>query len=105
MLRQFWLEVKKIENKNTLSSQCINNISGNENIANLFLNKYNQLYNSVHYDDTEMSTWCDNLKRILRDSKIGCMYNNKYMGIFTYADDIGLLCPTLSGIQYNLTDM
>ena len=27
------------------------------------------------------------------------MYNNEYMGIFTYADDISLLCPTLSGIQ------
>ena len=27
------------------------------------------------------------------------MYNNEYMGIFTYADDISLLCPTHSGIQ------
>ena len=35
--RQFWLEVKKIRNKNTLSSQCIDNSSGDENIANLFL--------------------------------------------------------------------
>ena len=47
----------------------------------------------------------DNLIRILRDSKIGCMYNNEYMGIFTYADGISLLCPTLSGIQKNVTDM
>ena len=45
------------------------------------------------------SVYVDNLIRILRDSKIGCMYNNKYMGIFTYADDISLLYPTLSGIQ------
>ena len=27
------------------------------------------------------------------------MYNNEYMGILTYADDISLLCPILSGIQ------
>ena len=27
------------------------------------------------------------------------MHNNEYMGSFTYADDISLLCPTLSGIQ------
>ena len=54
-----WLEVKKIRNKNTLSSQCIDNISGDENIANLFLNKYNQLYNSVDYDDNEISALCD----------------------------------------------
>ena len=45
------------------------------------------------------SVYVDNLIRILRDSKIGCMYNNEYMGIFTYADDISLLCPTFSGIQ------
>ena len=45
------------------------------------------------------SVYVDNLIGILRDSKIGCMYNNKYMGMFTYADDISLLCPTLSGIQ------
>ena len=31
--RQFWLEVKKIRNKNTLSSLCIDNISGDENLA------------------------------------------------------------------------
>ena len=45
------------------------------------------------------SVYVDNLIRILRDSKIGCMYNNEYMGIFTYAVDISLLCSTLSGIK------
>ena len=70
--RQFWLEVKKIRNKNTLSSQCIDNISGDENIANLFLHKYNQLYNSVHYDDTEMSTLCDGN---VNDIHVHCIAN------------------------------
>ena len=37
------------------------------------------------------SVYVDNLIKILRDSKIGCMYNNEYMGIFTYADDISLI--------------
>ena len=47
------------------------------------------------------SVYVDNLIRILRDSKIGCMYNNEYIGFFfTYADDISLLCPTLSGIHF-----
>ena len=45
------------------------------------------------------SVYVDNLIRILRDSKIGCMYNNEYMGIFAYADDISVLCLILSGIQ------
>ena len=70
--RQFWLEVKKIRNKNTLSSQCIDNISGDENIANLFLHKYNQLYNSVHCDDTEMSTLCD---ENVNDIHVHCIAN------------------------------
>ena len=51
------------------------------------------------------SVYVDNLIRILRDSKIGCLYNNEYMGIFTYADDISLLCPTLSGMHKNVTYM
>ena len=45
------------------------------------------------------SVHVDNLIRILRDCKIGCMYNNEYMGSFTYADDISLLCHTLIGTQ------
>ena len=50
------------------------------------------------------SVYVDNNKTILRDSKIGYMYNNEHIGIYTYADDISLLCPTVSGIQ-NVTDM
>ena len=45
-------------NKNTLSSQCIDNVSGDRNIVSL-LNKYNKLNNAIHYDNTEMSTLCD----------------------------------------------
>ena len=45
------------------------------------------------------SVYVDNLTIILRGSNIGCRYGNEYMGIYSYADDISLLCPTLSGIQ------
>ena len=51
------------------------------------------------------SVYVDNLIRILSHCKIGCMYNNGYMGIFTYACNISLLCPTLSGIQKYITEM
>ena len=44
------------------------------------------------------SVYVDNLIRILRDSKLDvCIVMNIY--------DISLLCPTLSGIQNNVTDM
>ena len=68
---QFWLEVKKIRNRNNLSSQCIDNISGDENIANLFFNKYNKLYNSVDCD-TEMFTLCD---ENVNDIHVHCIAN------------------------------
>ena len=45
------------------------------------------------------SVYTDNLIQILRKSNIGCRYNNQYMGIYGYADDISLLCPTLTGLQ------
>ena len=47
-------------------------MSGDENIANLFLNKYNQLYNSVDYDDNEMSTLCD---ENVNDIHVHCIAN------------------------------
>ena len=33
------------------------------------------------------------------NSNIGCRYGNHYMGVYCYADDIGLLSPTLSGLK------
>ena len=35
----------------------------------------------------------------LHSSNIGCRYGNHYMGVYCYADDIGILSPTLSGIK------
>lgn len=48
------------------------------------------------------SVYVDNLIKQLRNSNIGCKYKNEYMGFYGYADDISLLCPTLTGIQYML---
>ena len=36
---------------------------------------------------------------ILRNSNIGCRYRSEYMGVFGYADDLSLLCPSFSGIK------
>ena len=35
----------------------------------------------------------------LRNSNIGCRYRSEYMGVFGYADDLSLLCPSFSGIK------
>ena len=55
-----------------MSLQCIDNISGDENILNLFLNKYNQFYNYVHYDDIEKFTLCDDN---VKDIHVHCIAN------------------------------
>ena len=36
---------------------------------------------------------------VLRSSNIGCRYGNNYMSVYCYADDIGLLSPSLSGLK------
>ena len=63
---------KENTNKNTLFSQCIDNISDDEKISNLILNNYKLLYNSVNYDDTEMSTLCD---KNVNDIHVHCISN------------------------------
>ena len=35
----------------------------------------------------------------LRNSNIGCRYRSEYMGVFGYADDLSLLCPSFSNIK------
>ena len=48
---------------------------------------------------TLFSVYLNNLIDILRTSNIGCRYGSEYMGVFCYADDLSLLCPTLTGLR------
>ena len=48
---------------------------------------------------TLFSIYLNDLIDVLRSSNIGCRYGNHYMGVYCYADDIGLLSPTLSGLK------
>ena len=41
----------------------------------------------------------NNLILNLRNSNIGCKYGFEYMGVFGYADDLSLLCPSSTGIK------
>ena len=43
--------------------------------------------------------YIDKLIKLLRQSKLGCTIGKFYLGIFVYADDIILLCPSRSGLQ------
>ena len=45
------------------------------------------------------SIYLNNLILSLRNSNIGCKYRSEYMGVFGYADDLSLLCPSFTGIK------
>ena len=48
------------------------------------------------------SIYMDNLIKRLRNSNIGCKIANQYAGIFSYADDIALICPSITGLKQML---
>ena len=48
--------------------------------------------------------YMDNLFNLLRDSRNGCWIMDYYAGVFGYADDLLLLCPSRSGLQ-NMLDI
>ena len=48
---------------------------------------------------TLFSLYINDLINILRQINIDCRYGPHYMGIYGYADDVSLLCPTVSGIK------
>ena len=48
---------------------------------------------------TLFSIYLNDLIDVLCSSNIGCRYGNHYMGVYCYAEDMGLLSPTLSGLK------
>ena len=45
------------------------------------------------------SIYLNNLTLNLRNSNIACKYRSEYMGVFGYANDLSLLCPSFTGIK------
>ena len=45
------------------------------------------------------SIYLNNLIIHQRNSSICCKYGSEYMGVFGYADDLSLLCPSFTGIK------
>ena len=74
--RQLWTEVRKIRNKNSSSINCIDDITGNSCIAELFSKKYDELYNSVLYQVQEMN---DLMSVNKKDVKIFCVNKNTHI--------------------------
>ena len=48
---------------------------------------------------TLFSVYLNELSETLTKNNIGCRYGSEYMGVFCYADDLSLLCPSFTGIK------
>ena len=48
---------------------------------------------------TLFTLYINKIINILRKNNIVCRYGPHYMGVYGYADDISLLCPTVSGMK------
>ena len=45
------------------------------------------------------TAYIDHLLKPLKQRNIGCQIGNSYLGVFGYADDLTLLCPSLTGLK------
>ncbi len=52
------------------------------------------------------AVYIDGRLEILKESGIVCYLSNSYVGGLAFADDVKMLCPTLSGMQlmYNICE-
>ena len=55
-LKELWQEVKKSRKNKCEKSYAIDNAIREHNIGSLFANKYEELYNSVRYDEQSFSS-------------------------------------------------
>ncbi len=52
------------------------------------------------------AVYIDGILERLKESGIGSYFSNSYVGGLAFADDVNMLCPTLSGMQlmYNICE-
>ncbi len=82
--RNLWSEVHRIKGRNKFSPSSIDGIVGDEEISQLFSDKYDHLYNSVPYDQDEMN-------KIKEEINVQIMDNSVYTICY---DDV------LKGVQH-----
>ena len=66
--RDYWAEVKKIRAKANIVPCSVDGITGKTNIGKVFANKYEQLYNSVSFDDSHMKLLLDDISKNIHET-------------------------------------
>ena len=63
------------------------------------LNELNKNNVKWRYVACLITVYLDNLLKILKQRNSGCKIGATYLGVFGYADDLTLLCPSISGMK------
>ena len=61
----FWKEIRKVKGNGDTLPSVIDNMSNDEDISDLFAKKYDQLYNSVSFDQNNMSILKDKIDELI----------------------------------------
>jgi len=70
--RNFWYEMKRINNNHSSLPNVVDDAHGDKDITNTFGSKYKHLYTSVSYDVNNMNVACNEFeKHIIISRKTG----------------------------------
>ena len=64
----FWKEIRKVKGSSDTLPSVIDNMSNDEDIYDLFAKKYDQLYNSVSFDQNNMSILKDKIDELIDET-------------------------------------
>ena len=53
--RELWTEVNKIKSSKTHATNCMDDVTGSEQIVKIFFDKYCELYNSVGFENLQLT--------------------------------------------------
>ena len=64
----FWKEIRKVKGTCDALPSVIDSMSKDEDISDLFVKKYDQLYNSVTFDQNSMSILTETIDELIHES-------------------------------------
>ena len=84
----FWNDIKKIKGTHMAMPGMVDGAQTEEKISQIFSRKYDRLYNSVSYDETDMSLLQDNISK----------------SVSSHLHDSGPDCICKRGVSVNLVE-
>ena len=86
--RHLWNEAKKMKKTNSSTPNIIDNVSGSENISEVFTHKFKDLYNSVGFESRDLETLMSKLNKLINKDHTGHRLNTNIIKKITVRDVI-----------------